>query len=146
MIFILENQTKKYCLRKSLFFFLFDLAFHLIGYMQPHKRQKSHWMNIGTVSFSNPLHKSTPIRMHIAGTFRISLSPILQNILMKSVRMDGRFAGAGHPSYLAFTCTSDSSTLPSSAVLREKRCMPGDLILTVSPGWAGPNLAAWGSG
>lgn len=90
MIFLLDNRTKKkYCLRKSIFLqsSFFDLAFHLIGYMQPHKRQKSHWMNIGTVSFSNLLHKPTPIRMHIAGTFRISLSPILQDILMKSVCM-----------------------------------------------------------
>ncbi len=89
MIFILDNQTKKYCLLKKIFLCVFlqcssfYLAFHLIGYMQPHKRQKSHRMNIGTVSFSNTLHKSTPIRMHIAGTFRISLS----HILMKSVRM-----------------------------------------------------------
>lgn len=90
MIFLLDNRTKKkYCLRKSIFLqsSFFDLAFHLIGYMQPHKRQKIHWMNIGTVSFSNLLHKPTPIRMHIAGTFRISLSPILQDILMKSVCM-----------------------------------------------------------
>lgn len=54
--------------------------------MQPHKRQKSHWMNIGTVSFSNLLHTPTPYKdAYSRHFFRNSLSPILQDILMKSV-------------------------------------------------------------
>lgn len=43
-------------------------------------------MNIGTVSFSNLLHTPTPYKdAYSRHFFRISFSPILQDILMKSV-------------------------------------------------------------
>lgn len=108
--------------------------------MQPHARQKSRWMNFGTVSFSNllPLPNKDAYSRHFS---EFPQSYAAGHFDEKCLYVEDGFAGAGHPSYSA-----DSSAPPSSVVLREKRRVPGDLIPTVSEGWAWPGLEAWESG